>query len=269
MKKPYRYIINARDISVILGISPHMDRTTLLFEKLGYKQNNIINSDIERGIKYEPIALGLFSSENNVTIIKPGFKRDPYTYYIGGTIDGMYIENFTNEKIIIEIKCPKFFSKRVPKHCFSQIQTYLHIHDINRAKYVEYIPNIGLNIIDVYRNHKWWNNIFKKVRTFYEEILYWDVLGITNHPLFTKFVVLNTKKYIVSNMPGKGVDYSKFDKISYEDDEDKPCTTPNPISKDQIKMLLDNLKCSIGEPLTEDEFRKEIAKDKNVSVIKK
>ena len=72
-------------------------------------------------------------------------------------------------------------------------------------------------------------------------------------------------------MPVKGVDYSKFDKITYDDDDDKTGTipNPNPISKDQIKMLLDNLKCSIGQPLTENEFKKEIANDKNVSVIKK
>ena len=238
-----KFLINARDVSVILGISPYMTKETLLFEKFGYKKKFSLTPDIYRGIKNEPIAIKEYGKKHKIKMIKCGFKRHDTYKYIGGTVDSIYY-NLNNEKVIVEIKCPKNFNKSVPKHCYSQIQTYLQIHNQNNAKYVEYVQNKGLNEINVKKNDRWWEMVLKRIKTFYEELLYWDIIGIINHPSYIKFNFINYKdKYIIYNMP-KGIDYSKFDKLSLSDDE-------------QDLKDLKNLKCTIGKPLTKEEFLKE------------
>ena len=258
-----KYIINARDVGVILGKSPHICRTLLLFEKMGYKSNNIITKDIRRGINCEPIAIDIFKKKYNVNVFKPGFKRHPVINYIGGTVDGMYI-NDNNERVIIEIKCPKSFNRKIPPHCYAQIQTYLQIHNIKNAKYIEYVVGNGLNIINIKKNDKWWQATFKSIRTFYEELLYWDLYGIINHSMFDDVLLNINYNNIYINYMSKPIDYSKFDKIC--DDDEQP-------SNSDIKMLLDNVNVGIGKPFiaTPEEFekiRKADAKTSTVNTVK-
>tara|TARA_B100001287_G_C22667316_1_gene523456 strand:- start:1295 stop:2188 length:894 start_codon:yes stop_codon:yes gene_type:complete len=158
-----KLLISARDISVILGINPFVKRSSLLMEKLNGKKVPVkFTEDIKRGIRLEYVALDTFannlglkcypfdinSEEGNLVCGRTGCSQQKIfkgkckkinfdNFILSGCPDGIiYPDN-----VIVEIKCPKKFSKKIPVYYYTQIQIYMYLFNSSSAYYVEYIQN--------------------------------------------------------------------------------------------------------------------------------
>ena len=174
--------ISARDVGVIIGISPFDTRMSLLLEKCHLRQKNKpFTESMKRGVVLEDEALSEFASYMKINILdikKPGFTRHPLFNFIGGVPDGIYND------LLIEIKCPSRFttSEKPPPFYNAQMQIYMQIFNLRVGYYVEYIQGMGLNIKTVVRDDVWWIWILPLVKTFWDEIMYWRNSNIIYHP---------------------------------------------------------------------------------------
>ena len=174
--------ISARDVGVILGISPFDTRMTLLLEKCHLKQKHKpFTESMKRGVYLEKEALQEFSNMKGIPyhdIACPGFNRHPLFTYIGGVPDGIY------DDYLIEIKCPSKFcySDKPPQFYNAQMQVYMQIFDLQYGYYVEYIKGENLNIIEIERDDTWWIWVLPLIKTFWDEVVYWRQENIKNHP---------------------------------------------------------------------------------------
>lgn len=164
--------IGASDVAVLMGISPFKTKLQLWEEKaLGKGDEVKSNYAIERGVKYENVALSIYN-ETHGTNFKPCcFERADLRMH--ASLDG-YDEN-TRE--LLEIKVPGAAnfelaaSGEVPAHYYAQIQAQLFITGANCAKYVLYSPEKNeLRCIDVPANELFFNRIEKEVSAFWKSI---------------------------------------------------------------------------------------------------
>tara|TARA_Y100000389_G_scaffold140231_1_gene138035 strand:- start:2463 stop:3182 length:720 start_codon:yes stop_codon:yes gene_type:complete len=176
--------VSARDIGVLLGISPFQTQLEGLFEKCGYRRWRPFTPSMRRGVDQEKEAIQAYVEKENIDINEityPGFKRHDQYNHIGGVPDGI-----RNNEILVEVKCPERFSRgeTPPEFYVTQIQAYMQIFNLNIAHYVEYIRTKGVRILEVKRDDEWWKKILPLVRNYWDEILYWRTNDIHNHPKF-------------------------------------------------------------------------------------
>ena len=182
----FKPIISARDISVILGLNPFTTRDELLKEKAGIKKKIVtFTDDIKRGIRLEAVALEQFASHCNIdwrvvsnndslkssqeSFITKGKcqKINCDNYILSGCADGVISPN----NIIVEVKCPKRVSKKVPVYYYTQIQLYMFLYNSFNSYYVEYIENRPLNIIEVPYNEKFIRSVMCHIDLFVKDVI--------------------------------------------------------------------------------------------------
>ena len=93
--------ITATDASVIMGVNPFKNVSTLWKEKLDIVAAPTANERMLRGQELEPVARQLFIEETGIDVEPLVVESDEF-YWMGASLDGI---NDTR-KIIIEIKCP-------------------------------------------------------------------------------------------------------------------------------------------------------------------
>ncbi len=186
--------VAARDVAVILGISPFQNRNELLLEKCNWRKNKRFTESMKRGVELENEALKEYCNQYNIDINRisfPGFTRHPNIEYIGGVPDGIY-SNKGKDKYIIEIKCPSRFTEdKIPLFYENQIQVYMHIFNIKRGVYVEYIRNKGIKVFNVERNNTWWRWVLPIIKSFWAEVQFWRENDIKLNPLMIQYEKLN------------------------------------------------------------------------------
>lgn len=173
--------ISARDVGVLLGISPFQSRLDLLFEKCHYRKQKEFTSAMKRGVMLEDEARRKYAEEYGIIGIQmPGFTRHPKYEFVGGVPDGIH------DDYLIEIKCPVRFSCGLKPSEFynAQMQIYMHIFNLRKGRYVEYVDG-QLRVIEIERDDIWWNWVLPLIKCFWEEVCYWREHGVHNHKLFT------------------------------------------------------------------------------------
>ena len=176
--------VSARDVGVLLGISPFQSRTEGLFEKCGYRKWRPFTNSMKRGVDQEKEAIKEYMKHEHITendMNYPGFTRHTDHNHIGGVPDGI-----RNSNILVEVKCPERFSRGdlPPNFYVSQMQVYMQIFNLDVGHYVEYIRSKGIRIIIIYKDNEWWEKTLPKIRNYWDEILYWRTNDIHNHPGF-------------------------------------------------------------------------------------
>ena len=171
--------VSARDVPVLLGISPFQSRNDLLLEKCNWKKKTPFTDSMRRGVELEPEALTELCKYYNLDetkLQKPGFTRHKKYDYIGGVPDGIY------EDLLIEVKCPSRFTQQIKPADFyiAQMQVYMQIFNLQKGLYVEYIQDEGLNIMNVERDDLWWKWVTPLIKSFWGEVVYWRDNDITN-----------------------------------------------------------------------------------------
>src|SRR5690349_14952348 len=94
--------IGGSDAPIIMQIYPWKNRMDLWKEKVGIKENNFSNDNIERGIKLEPIARSFISKEMGLEF-EPIVAEHSSLKWMGVSLDGIS----KDKKVAIEIKCPR------------------------------------------------------------------------------------------------------------------------------------------------------------------
>tara|TARA_Y100000389_G_scaffold200860_1_gene242225 strand:- start:1245 stop:1937 length:693 start_codon:yes stop_codon:yes gene_type:complete len=180
----FKPIISARDISVILGLNPFTTRDELLKEKAGICKKQItFTDDIRRGIRLESVALEKFAESLEIPYIPSSSNTIDVesSYIMKGKCEKVICENFVlsgcadgiilPKNIIVEVKCPKRMSKKVPVYYYTQIQLYMYLYQSKSSYYIEYIENRPLNIIEVKFNERFMRSIFCHIDLFVKHIL--------------------------------------------------------------------------------------------------
>lgn len=175
--------VSARDVPVMMGLSPFQTRAELLIEKCNWRKKKPFTESMKRGVVLEPEALSEFCKMKNIDINdiqKPGFTRHENLYHVGGVPDGIY------DNTLIEIKCPGRFTleKKPAEFYIQQMQVYMQIFNLDNGLYVEYIVGEPLNIIEVHRDNTWWNWVTPIIKSFWDEVSYWRNGDITKYPKF-------------------------------------------------------------------------------------
>lgn len=167
-----RIRISATDCVVIIGLSYFTNRDQLLLQKSNIvSRNSGHNIDTFRGIRLEPFAIKEFARVMDVSIVKKPVKEIAFPRYIlSGRPDGVYTDDINNSEIVIEVKCPKKFSRKCPVGPFIQLQVYIYLYGSPYGYYVEYIENRPLNILKIDANLEFMKSMLCHMSKFSNDV---------------------------------------------------------------------------------------------------
>lgn len=136
--------LTASDLGTVMGVNPYSKIKDLLLKKCGHEKKFNAGAAITHGIKYEDIAVMIYSDRNNVIIKEYGCIPHPTLPYFGASPDGICSSNSNNKNYIgrmLEIKCPKSreLNGYVPEYYAAQVQGQLEVCDLEYCDFLECI----------------------------------------------------------------------------------------------------------------------------------
>lgn len=160
-------MLTASDVASAIGANFFKGPDALIVEKCGYKKF-YGNADTQRGTRLEPIVRDMYDSMNNTKTYEIGLLVHPEHKWLGGSPDGV-----TEDGILIEIKCPKKISNKIPDYYYPQVQLLLEIMDLEECDFVQYCESTNqLKIIRVPRSREWFNEKLPIMDEFWKTVLY-------------------------------------------------------------------------------------------------
>ena len=189
--------ITASDIPTGLGNNKYKTPWSLLQEKCGKSKPFVGNEATRWGNHYEDIAIEKYSEIRNKKVLSFGLLIHPEYQWLGGSPDGI-----TTDGILLEVKCPirrKIIYGEVPKQYLDQVLLNLEICNLDVAHYIEFIPGnsdkvFEINIVEVLRDHKWFEKNLPNMKDFWDSIVKYRVEGIHTHKKFKKQKILTKSK---------------------------------------------------------------------------
>lgn len=136
-------LLTASDLATPLGLNPYSKRGDLVFSKAHCIKSNIGNSPaIIHGVKFEEVAVHIYSQLNNVVVKEYGCIPHPTLKCFGASPDGICSVESGNKDYIgrmLEIKCPKSrpITGIIPVHYELQIQGQLEVCNLNFCDFLE------------------------------------------------------------------------------------------------------------------------------------
>jgi putative phage-type endonuclease len=159
-------LLTASDAAAALDLNFFKSSEALLLEKCGFKKD-FSNSNIERGIRLEPIVRDLYDAQYQKKSHEIGLIVHPEYKWLGGSADGI-----TEDGYLIEIKCPNKLSPKVPVYYFPQIQLLMEITKLEICHFVQYHEPTGiLKVIEVPRDQQWFAENLPKLKRFWDTVL--------------------------------------------------------------------------------------------------
>jgi len=166
-------MLTASDLASSLGMNFFKKPDELMLEKCGYKKFSG-NENTARGIRLEPIVRDMYDAKYNTKTYEIGLLVHPTYKWLGGSPDGV-----TAEGLLIEIKCPKKLSPKIPDYYFPQVQLLLEIMDLDACDFVQYCEEKDLmTVIRVPRDREWFAEQLPRMKAFWDTVLYKRVHGI-------------------------------------------------------------------------------------------
>lgn len=160
-------MLTASDVASAIGANFFKSPDALIVEKCGYKKFNG-NADTERGTRLEPIVRDMYDSLNNTKTYEIGLLVHPTHKWLGGSPDGV-----TEDGILLEIKCPKKISNKIPDYYYPQVQLLLEIMDLDECDFVQFCESTGqLKTIRVPRSKEWFAEKLPIMDEFWKTVLY-------------------------------------------------------------------------------------------------
>lgn len=195
-------IVTATDASIILNMNQYSSKKDLILKK-NTEEKNITNNAINWGIKYEPVAIDIFSKIFNVKIYEVGlFIHDKFNW-LGASPDGIFV--YMNEICLIEIKC--VYNRNItniPDMYWIQMQIQMEVCNIDKCyiyqckfeevdvddyiKFNKYKGKINnkywilkeSNYKIINRDKEWFNKNKDKLYQFWKELQYTKTNNINN-----------------------------------------------------------------------------------------
>lgn len=170
-----RHHLTASSIASAVGENPYEQRRTAIKKKVGLEQGFQGNAATEHGNKYEDVAIELYEKRTGEKVISFGLLesiKGPETHFLAGSPDGI-----TASGRLIEVKCPYRRKPNgvIPKHYVHQVQTLMHILDLEVCDFIEYVPESTwvrevFSVVTVKRCPVYWNTFFPKLVSFWEDV---------------------------------------------------------------------------------------------------
>jgi len=176
-----RQHLTASSIASICGENPYETRLTALKKKVGHEAPFTGNAATAHGNKYEDEAILKYEKLTGEKVIEFGLLEsiNPNQKHLAGSPDGI-----TSSGRLIEVKCP--FRRKpngeVPKHYVHQIQTLMHILNLQVCDFIEYVPE-GIwakeifTIVTVTKCDIFWKRVEPLLTRFWEDVLAYRVNG--------------------------------------------------------------------------------------------
>ena len=140
------------------------------------KTENVINTT--HGTLTEDSAIAQFEKKFNVSLDtsqiyhkrQVNFRESKYDWYIGGKVDGLYLEPNPEKSYVVEVKNrTKGFFSSLRDYEKVQIQLYIWMMNLNQAKLVEQY-NKKIKITVVYRDDDFIEDIMESLEIFTKNI---------------------------------------------------------------------------------------------------
>ncbi len=135
--------IGASDIGAIMGVSPWKNALDIYNDKLGFGDVEICNVSMQRGIKYEPMALIAFENLMQSRFHPICVEANEPVEWIRASLDG-YCDGL---RAVCEIKVPGSTThesyrdiRKIPKHYYYQLMWQMMITDAKIGYFVSYRP---------------------------------------------------------------------------------------------------------------------------------
>lgn len=174
-------MLTASDVASAIGMNFFKSPDALILEKCGYKKFNG-NIDTERGIRLEPIVRNMYDERTNAKTHEIGLLVHPTYKWLGGSPDGV-----TEDGILVEIKCPKKISSKIPDYYYPQVQLLLEIMDLDYCDFVQYCESTNeLKIIRVKRSHEWFEQMLPIMDAFWKKVIHKREYGLCELLPFTE-----------------------------------------------------------------------------------
>lgn len=160
-------MLTASDVAAAIGSNFFLHPESLILRKLGYTKFNG-NSDTARGIRLEDDVRKRYDAEFRTRTYEFGLLVHPEHKWLGGSPDGV-----TEEGVLLEIKCPKKISSKVPDYYMPQIQVLLDIMNLEECDFIQYCEEKNVTkIIRVARDREWFRQKLPVMRAFWERLMY-------------------------------------------------------------------------------------------------
>jgi putative phage-type endonuclease len=178
--------ITASDLPTVLGENQYKTSWTLLLDKCDANPKPFIGNEATRwGSFYEDVAIEKYSEIYDKKVLSFGLLIHPEYSWIGGSPDGI-----TEDGILLEVKCPlrrKIVMGEIPHHYRSQVLLNLEICDLEIAHFIEFVPGnadneFQINVVEVKRDREWFTNCLPQIKSFWDSVLLYRVIGIEKHP---------------------------------------------------------------------------------------
>ena len=190
--------LTASTIASVCGENKYESRTSALKKKLGLEPSFQGNEATEWGNLNEPIAIDKYEKLTGNKVLEFGLLEsiNEGEEFLAGSPDGI-----TSTGILIEVKCPfrRIPNGTVPDHYMHQLQTLMHILDLQECDFVEYCPatiwqDEILSIVRVPRDDQFWFRIYPKILSFWQDVTDFENSGKMPIILETKPKRKKTKK---------------------------------------------------------------------------
>ncbi len=160
-------MLTASDVAAAIGCNFFKTPDALILEKCGHRKF-YGNVDTERGVRLEPIIRDRYDAVTGSKTHEFGVMVHPEYKWLGGSPDGI-----TEDGILIEIKCPKKISKKVPDYYMPQIQLLLEILNLELCDFVQYCElKDEFSIIRVERSREWFEKYLPIMDDFWKRVLH-------------------------------------------------------------------------------------------------
>lgn len=167
-------MLTASDLAAALGCNFFKHPETLILEKCGYLKKFEGNEHTARGIRLEPIVRDMYDAEKGSKTHEFGLVVHSEYKWLGGSPDGI-----TEDGILVEIKCPRKISPKVPVYYMPQIQLLLEILDLEESDFIQFCEEKNtMKIIRVPRDRAWFAENLPKMKAFWDRVLYKREHGI-------------------------------------------------------------------------------------------
>ncbi len=168
-------MLTASDVAAAIGVNFFKHPEALIVEKCGHRTFDG-NAHTARGVRLEPIVREMYEKQTGTRVHEFGLMVHSEYKWLGGSPDGIT----EDEGILVEIKCPRKLSKKVPEYYVPQIQVLLEIFDLEACDFIQYCEETDeLRIVRVPRDRAWFAENLPKMRAFWERVLYKRTHGLS------------------------------------------------------------------------------------------
>lgn len=160
-------MLTASDVAAAIGDNRFTHPESLILRKLGFIHFSG-NADTARGVRLEDQVRKAYDSSHNTTTYEIGLLAHPVYSWLGGSPDGV-----TEDGVLIEIKCPKKISSKVPEYYMPQVQVLLEIMDLEVCDFIQFCEEKNTTkIIRVARDRDWFKEKLPIMEAFWKRLAY-------------------------------------------------------------------------------------------------